>query len=37
MTNPGASRPPNAARDWEEALKTMYVIDTSPFPGEIGA
>ncbi len=32
MTNPCFSTP--NAKDWEEALKTMYVIDTSPFPGE---
>lgn len=32
MTNPAFSTP--NARDWEEAMKTMFVIDTSPFPGE---
>ncbi|MBI2294516.1 MAG: molybdopterin-dependent oxidoreductase [Betaproteobacteria bacterium] len=32
MTAPIYSAP--EARKWEEALQTMYVIDTSPFPGE---
>jgi thiosulfate reductase/polysulfide reductase chain A len=32
MTNPCFSTP--KAKDWEEALKTMYVIATSPFPDE---
>lgn len=32
MTNPCFSTP--NAKDWEEALKTMFVIDTSPFPSE---
>lgn len=32
MTNPAFSTP--NAKDWEEAMKTMFVIDTSPFPGE---
>lgn len=31
-TNPVMSCPDT--KSWEEALKTMYVIDTSPFPGE---
>lgn len=31
-TNPVMSSPDT--KSWEEALKTMYVIDTSPFPGE---
>lgn len=31
-TNPVMSVPD--PKSWEEALKTMYVIDTSPFPGE---
>ena len=31
-TNPVMSCPD--PKSWEEALKTMYVIDTSPFPGE---
>lgn len=31
-TNPVMSCPDPTS--WEEALKTMYVIDTSPFPGE---
>ncbi|MBI4205506.1 MAG: molybdopterin-dependent oxidoreductase [Betaproteobacteria bacterium] len=33
MTAPIYSAP--EARKWEEALQTMFVIDTSPFPGEI--
>ncbi|MBI5791955.1 MAG: molybdopterin-dependent oxidoreductase [Rhodocyclales bacterium] len=32
LTNPVMSCPDT--KSWEEALKTMYVIDTSPFPGE---
>ncbi len=32
MTNPAFSTP--NAKDWEDAMKTMFVIDTSPFPGE---
>ncbi|MDP2826309.1 MAG: molybdopterin-dependent oxidoreductase [Sulfuritalea sp.] len=32
MTNPCFSTP--NAKDWEEAMKTMFVIDTAPFPGE---
>ncbi|MBI3044676.1 MAG: molybdopterin-dependent oxidoreductase [Betaproteobacteria bacterium] len=32
MTAPIYSAP--EARKWEEALQSMYVIDTSPFPGE---
>ena len=31
-TNPVFSSP--ASGEWEEALKSMFVIDTSPFPGE---
>lgn len=31
-TNPVMSSPD--PKSWEDALKTMYVIDTSPFPGE---
>ena len=33
MTNPLYSAP--EARKWEEALQSMFVIDTSPFPGEV--
>ncbi|HET9404794.1 MAG TPA: molybdopterin-dependent oxidoreductase [Burkholderiales bacterium] len=33
MTAPIYSAP--EARKWEEALQSMFVIDTSPFPGEI--
>ena len=33
MTAPIYSSP--EARKWEEALQSMFVIDTSPFPGEI--
>lgn len=32
LTNPIFSSP--QAKDWEEALKDIFVIDTSPFPGE---
>ncbi|MBI4860877.1 MAG: molybdopterin-dependent oxidoreductase [Candidatus Riflebacteria bacterium] len=34
MTNPVFSTA-NAAKEWEEAVKSMFVIDTSPFPSEI--
>lgn len=34
MTNPVFSTA-NAGKEWEEAVKTMFVIDTSPFPSEI--
>ncbi|OGS99566.1 MAG: molybdopterin oxidoreductase [Gallionellales bacterium RIFCSPLOWO2_12_FULL_59_22] len=34
MTNPVFSTP-NAKNEWEEAVKTMFVIDTSPFPSEV--
>ena len=34
MTNPVFSTT-NAAKEWEEAVKSMFVIDTSPFPSEI--
>jgi len=33
MTNPLYSY--SEARKWEEALQSMFVIDTSPFPGEV--
>lgn len=34
MTNPIFSTA-NCAKEWEEAVKSMFVIDTSPFPSEI--
>ena len=33
MTNPAFSTP-NATKEWTEAMKSMFVIDTSPFPSE---